>query len=155
MDLDFFDIQLKEFEDISKETKNIIIKYLAFSGKRLYHLGEFEKAMEFFYSILRLDYDSVIALNYIALDCARLGNVDVGLRHLDYALEIDRSNDELWNTKGLILQRDGKFKESLDCFDMAIRIKPDECSYYIHKALSLDKLGMDSRKEIESAEKNA
>ena len=60
---------------------------------------------------------------------------------LDRAIEIDPTDPDFWNVKGLALKDLGKYDQAIECLDRAIEIDANDKTYVHNKGIVLENLG--------------
>lgn len=105
-----------------------------------------------FRAILLVDDKNYQAMNGLSSVFDKQGEIEAALQMINCALEI-KQDAVLWNNKGLLLQKKENHKKAIFCFDKAISLDNDSM-FYINKARSLEKLGIDNKNEIKMAEDN-
>jgi len=53
-----------------------------------------------------------------------MGKFNESLEAFDKALELDKSDEDIWSHRGYVLKRMHRYNESLICFDKAIEMNP-------------------------------
>lgn len=87
-------------------------------GKHHLYLGDSEKAMEDFITLLSYAPDSEAHL-YLAQCYFEFGNAEKADTHINYAVGLDHSNPEIYFSMGLMAKAAGKMSKALEYFYVA------------------------------------
>jgi len=141
-----FHVSVKAFEKIeSLSRKNFYIKY--FIAESYFQLLEISKAEAKYRAILAEPTLRGQGLYGIACCMAKKQLYTEALGFLNWALKIvdNESKVKILNQKGLCLLELGKNKDSMKCFEEALRICPQDYSVMTNLALVLSKSGQYDR----------
>ncbi len=89
------------------------------------------------------DQDTAAILTKRGKDLATSGNhddLDKALKLYDQALELDPENPVIWNNKGTVLVREGKYEDALDAYDSALELNSEYPEAMIGKGSALNRL---------------
>jgi len=78
--------------------------------------------------------DARDALLDAALGQAQAGRLDAAMCGLTLVIDVDRSSDVAWNARGYIRWQKGHHAEALSDFNEAVRLDPDDATYYANRA---------------------
>ncbi len=127
-----------------KETSLVDADY---NRKRLFKKGinrmadeKLEDACELFQQALRIDPNSVETLMKLGYARFHLGDHNEAIRIYDKILDIDVTNPEVWNLKGLVHYEQKKYAKALDEVEKAIESEPTYGMAWYNKACFLSLL---------------
>ena len=127
-----------------KETSLVDADY---NRKRLFKKGinrmadeKLEDACELFQQALRIDPNSVETLMKLGYARFHLGEHNEAIRIYDKILDIDITNPEVWNLKGLVHYEQKKYAKALDEVEKAIESEPTYGMAWYNKACFLSLL---------------
>jgi tetratricopeptide (TPR) repeat protein len=127
-----------------KETSIVDADY---NRKRLFKKGinrmadeKLEDACELFQQALRIDPNSVETLMKLGYARFHLGEHNEAIRIYDKILDIDVTNPEVWNLKGLVHYEQKKYAKALDEVEKAIESEPTYGMAWYNKACFLSLL---------------
>jgi tetratricopeptide (TPR) repeat protein len=130
--------KIKKAESVAKESSNTSITDSNYSRNKHYKKGvslmadeRMEDAARAFQDALRVDpghVDSLLKLGYTHFHMGDLGGA---MESYNKVHEIDVTNAEAWNLKGLIFYRQKNYDKALECVEKAIDSNPtDGMSWY-------------------------
>ncbi|MBU1077751.1 MAG: tetratricopeptide repeat protein, partial [Spirochaetes bacterium] len=101
------------FQEVIKKEKHHYPSYVMI-GRAYYYSGDIRKAKEIFKKLLRVNKNSINALNWLA----RIEGIDEnyhekGLNYLEKVLSMDLDNYDAHFYKALILKKQNKIKEAI------------------------------------------
>lgn len=71
------------------------------------------------------------------LNAMKKNNNEKAIEFFDKAIEINSSNPQAWNNKGVALRKIGKIEEAINCYNKALTIDPDLILAHLNKARAL------------------
>jgi tetratricopeptide (TPR) repeat protein len=79
-----------------------------------------------------------------ATELVELGRLDEALALFQALLKTDSNNATLWNNIGIILFRQGKYRDAVNSFGQATDVDPEFTNAWFNKSLALIYLGKDT-----------
>jgi tetratricopeptide (TPR) repeat protein len=79
-----------------------------------------------------------------ATELIELGRLDEALAIFQALLKIDSNNATIWNNIGIILFRQGKYRDAVNAFGQATDTDPEFTNAWFNKSLPLVHLGKDT-----------
>jgi len=79
-----------------------------------------------------------------ATELVELGRLDEALALFQALLKTDSNNATLWNNIGIILFRQGKYRDAVNAFGQATDTDPEFTNAWFNKSLALVNLGKDT-----------
>ncbi len=93
-------------------------------GKSYYYSREYKKAKEIFYKLLKINKNSIDALNWLArIEGIDERNYEKGLQYCNKVLKLDMNNYAAHFYKAVILHNQGKIKEAIFEYHSALEIE--------------------------------
>lgn len=123
-----------------KDKKNYL-EELVKEGEREASKNNFEKALNIFDEVIRIDSSFDIAYVDKALVLEKMGRLDDSLELTLKTLEINPKNAVAWHNRGLTLIKIKKYAESIDCFDKAISLDENYSKAWYNKGRCLEMQG--------------
>ena len=116
------DVDLMEMinEEIDMNDSEALLEEAIFH----YAMGDFDNALHYIDSSLKISPDDADALDMKALSLCRLGKYKEAMDVIDKAIKINPKEGDLLTTKGIIQIESGNTKKALKSFDKAIKINP-------------------------------
>lgn len=94
-------------------------------GNFEYENKNYEKAIEYYDKIIKIDIGNVKAWHGKGVALRNLGRCDEAISCYDKAIEIDPEDANAWNNKGSALYNQGRYDEAISCYDRALEINPE------------------------------
>lgn len=94
-----------------------------------YIFEDYERAIEYFNSSLRLKPDQDDVLHYKALSFAFLGRLKKAIKIINKAIKINPNKVNYWHDKGVFLSELNYLSKAHKAFDNAIKIEPNQFSW--------------------------
>jgi len=136
-----------------KLQKKIDIKITIDEANSFFKIGEYNKALISYNSIIEQDQKNIEAWNNKGNTYEKLLMYNDAKECYERILEIN-SNDHLtWFNKGNTLLKLGRFKDALECYDSALKLSPDDPDCWYNKGITL--LELDKEKEGKECLKKA
>ncbi|MDR0801591.1 tetratricopeptide repeat protein [Fluviicola sp.] len=145
-------VQLDRFQeavDAADTGKELVVndpalesEFYAQKGDALFGLKKFQEGAEAYDKALAISPDNLLTKNNYAMRLA-LSNTDLtkAEKLINEALEIKPNEAPYHDTKGLVLFRQGKFKQSLEQFTIADELEKENKNYVEHMGDAFFKLG--------------
>jgi len=134
-------------ESEKKEVKETSLVNPDYNRMRLFKKGinkmadeKLEDAIELFQQALRIDPNSVDTLMKLGYAKFHLGDLNGALKVYDKIFDIDITNPEAWNLKGLVHYEQKKYAQALDAVEKAIESDPTYGMAWYNKACFLSLL---------------
>lgn len=141
-----------KYDKFSNETSNagetINFQELVKCGEKEAGRNNFEKALNFFDTAIRINPAFDCAYGDKALVFDKMGKLDESLKMYSKALEINPKNSVTWHNKGLTLIKKKRMDEAIDCFDKAISIDEDYSKAWYNKGRCLEMQGQMENAQI-------
>ncbi len=121
--------------------KTINLEELVKYGEKEASRNNFEKALNIFDTVLRLNpaFDSAYGDKALVFD--KMGKLDESLELYSKALEINPKSSVTWHNKGLTLIKAKRMDEAINCFDKAISIDKNYSKAWYNKGRCLEMQG--------------
>lgn len=128
---------------------------LSIMGELYFDNKEYEEAIEYFNSSLKILPNQPDVLEFKALALCELKKYKKALKTINKAIELTPDDDTLWDTKGNIYYAQKKYKKALKCFDKAIELDYEDIIHHINKIHVYRELDDDEniKKVLDIAEK--
>lgn len=94
-------------------------------GLALHHQGKLGDAKQIYEKILQKQSNHFDALQLLGTIYTQVKQHEVSLQYFDKALQINKTNSEVFNNRGIVLQNLKRLDEALTSYEEALRIKPD------------------------------
>ena len=94
-------------------------------GLALHHQGKLDDAKQIYEKILQKQSNHFDALQLLGTIYTQVKQHEVSLQYFDKALQINKTNSEVFNNRGIVLQNLKRLDEALTSYEEALRIKPD------------------------------
>ena len=94
-------------------------------GLALHHQGKLGDAKQIYEKILQKQSNHFVALQLLGTIYTQVKQHEVSLQYFDKALQINKTNSEVFNNRGIVLQNLKRLDEALTSYEEALRIKPD------------------------------
>ena len=94
-------------------------------GLALHHQGKLGDAKQIYEKILQKQSNHFDALQLLGTIYTQVKQHEVSLQYFDKALQINKTNSEVFNNRGIVLQNLKRLDEALTSYEEAFRIKPD------------------------------
>ncbi len=140
----------KEVDESKSEKGKVKVTSLVdadYNRKKLFKKGincmadeKLDDAVDLFQQALRIDPDSVETLMKLGYARFHLGDHNEAIRVYDKILDIDITNPEAWNLKGLVHYEQKKYAKALDEVEKAIESDPTFGMAWYNKACFLSLL---------------
>jgi tetratricopeptide (TPR) repeat protein len=98
--------------------------------------SQYDHAIADFNQAIRLDPDSIFALNNRGAAHARNGQYDDAIADFNEAIRIDASYAITYNNRGIAYAKKGQFDRAVEDFDQAIRFDPKDASAFKNRDLT-------------------
>jgi len=127
--LDPYNKKANEMVNFKKEngTNVKIDTYWLNIGIKELNTGNYIRAENALNKSLEFNPNNAEALSWLCVLYQNQKNYRKALEAINKSLNIDSKNDQAWFNKGQTLFWMGDFKSSIQCFNQAIRLNPDEC----------------------------
>lgn len=125
-----------------------------FRANLLKKMERYDEALESFDMVITLDPSNAQAYNDRALILSGAKNQDLdALASLETALQIDSLNANIWYNKGMILEKIGRYNQSLEAYSRATDLNEDldRAWYRLGHVLMLTESYNESRASLEKA----
>lgn len=129
--------------DMPKTEKKLLEK-----AKFLLEHGEYNKAINCFNKILKLNPDNLDAIYNNGKAYFFIGEYDKDLECNNLILAKDPEYIDAWNAKGYVLMNIGEYEKALDCFNRALDLDPDHIRALSNKAILLQERGIEEAENI-------
>ncbi len=116
------------------------VQYELDIGDVLFNVGEYDKALERYKKLLKMEPENKRVWNNIGVAMVRQGRVKEALANYDKALELDPAFGSAWFNKGKALFKLGMKKKALDCFRKATKYSPENKSAWNNLGVTLRQL---------------
>ncbi len=103
--------------------------------------NQYDRAIEDFNQAIRLDPDSIFALNNRGAAYARKGQLDDAIADFNEAIRIDASYAITYNNRGIAYAKKGQYDRAIEDFDQAIRYDPKDTSAFKNRDLTKQLMG--------------
>ena len=103
--------------------------------------GQYDHAIADFDQAIRLDPDSIFALNNRGAAYARKGQYDDAIADFNEAIRIDASYAITYNNRGIAYAKKGQYDRAIEDFDQAIRFDPKDASALKNRSLAKRLMG--------------
>lgn len=120
--------------------QNLLSEYLV-KGNEFCATGEYQKAIEMFDEVLKIDPKNIKALQCKGPVLNDLGKYQEAMENSSKALKIDPKNKIALNSKGRALRNLGKQQEAIRILDEALKIDPKFVHALNNKGTALEDLG--------------
>jgi tetratricopeptide (TPR) repeat protein len=110
-------------------------------GVAAYYAHDFEKAIDFWSSVLELKPDDAWAWYNKGITLGNLGRHEEALAAYDKALELNPDDARAWYNKGAALGNLGRHEEALEALNKALELIPDDARAWTGKCAVLENLG--------------
>jgi tetratricopeptide (TPR) repeat protein len=111
-------------------------------GKALANLGRIEDAISCFDKSLAINSANLESMNLLAIALSQgLNKNSEAIAIFDQILQANASYFDAWMGKGMALGNEGNLYSSLDCFENATQIKPQDPSGWNNKGVVLREMG--------------
>ncbi|ALI35600.1 TPR repeat-containing protein YrrB [Candidatus Nitrosocosmicus oleophilus] len=133
------------YKDVGNESsitdQTISLGELVRYGEKEASRNNFEKALDIFDKVIRLDptFDSAYGDKALVFD--KMGILDESLKMYSKALEINPKNRITWHNMGLTLIKKKRVDEAINCFDKAISIDKNYSKAWYNKGRCLEMQG--------------
>jgi tetratricopeptide (TPR) repeat protein len=149
INITYFKNKSRKFNNGSSSTDNTIsIEELVKNGEKEASRNNFEKALNFFDSAIRINPSFDYAYGDKALVFDKMEKLDDSLKMYSKALEINPKNSVTWHNKGLTLIKKKRLDEAVNCFDKAISIDEDYSKAWYNKGRCLEMQGQMEKAQI-------
>lgn len=128
----------KLFEILNQ--KNIDDDIWLYTGDTFYESGNYETALKVCNLALKNNSDNIEILRIKAQTLFELEYNEENLYIHNRLINLTPLDSKVWNNKGVILGRMGKYPEELRAYDEALKLEPTDINALRNKALSLYKL---------------
>jgi tetratricopeptide (TPR) repeat protein len=129
------------FNSVARE---IIASNWCAKGVSVFHMGEYDEAVEYFDEAIRLDAGNSTYWLDKGVAFYNLDRYDEALLAYDEAINIDPSNVNAWFNKGATLDKQGRLDEAIKAYDEALKIDPNNADIWYDKGIALHALGRTS-----------
>ena len=121
--------------------QTISLEELVKCGEKEASRNNFEKALDIYDKVIRLDptFDSAYGDKALVFD--KMGILDESLKMYSKALEINPKNRITWHNMGLTLIKKKRVDEAINCFDKAISIDKNYSKAWYNKGRCLEMQG--------------
>ena len=109
-------------------------------GNFEYEGKNYEKAIEYYDEIIKIDIRNVNAWSNKGVVLDKLERSDEAIRCFDKALEINPKYADAWYNEGTALGNLGRYDEAIGCYDKALEIKPEYANAWNNKGIALGNL---------------
>ena len=103
--------------------------------------SQYDRAIADFNQAIRLNPDSIFALNNRGAAYARKGQYDDAIADFNEAIRIDASHGVTYNNRGIAYAKKGQYDRALEDFDQAIRFDPKDTSAFKNRSLTKQLMG--------------
>jgi tetratricopeptide (TPR) repeat protein len=103
--------------------------------------SQYDRAIADFNQAIRLDPDSIFALNNRGAAYARKGQLDDAIADFNEAIRIDASYAITYNNRGIAYAKKGQYDRAIEDFDQAIRFDPKDASAFKNRDLTKQLMG--------------
>ncbi len=110
-------------------------------GVAAYYATDFEKAINFWDSVLALDPIHPSSWSNKGVALGKLGRHKEALVAFDSALKHKPDDAKAWSNRGVALEKLGRHEEALVAFDSALNLKLDDAKTCSNRGVVLEKLG--------------
>jgi tetratricopeptide (TPR) repeat protein len=104
-------------------------------------MSQYDRAIADFNQAIRLDPDSIFALNNRGAAYARKGQYDDAIADFNEAIRIDASYAITYNNRGIAYAKKGQYDRAIEDFDQAIRFDPKDASAFKNRNLTKQLMG--------------
>lgn len=101
----------------------------------------YEKALELFYDILKIDVNNSEAYLRIGVVYGKLGDLTLSIKMLTEAIKLNADNDEAYTNRGYAYNLLNNTNLALDDYNKAISLNPQSVTAFFNRALLFEKLG--------------
>lgn len=108
-------------------------------GKKCRHLGQFDKSIEYYEKVLKMNPENLDAWNGMSGSLLNLGRFDEAIKSCDEAIKI-RQNEVAWYNKGIALDELNKLEDAIKCFENTLGINPKSWLAWYNKGKTLNNL---------------
>ena len=118
--------------------------------------SQYDRAIADFNQAIRLDPDSIFALNNRGAAYARKGQYDDAIADFNEAIRINASYAITYNNRGIAYAKKGQYDRAIEDFDQAIRFDPKDTSAFKNRSLTKQLMGntVGANTEVANALKN-
>ena len=128
-----------------KLQKKIDIKITIDEANNFFKIGEYNKALINYNSIIEQDQDNIDAWNNKGNTYEKLLMYNEAKECYERILEINSKDHLTWFNKGNTLLKLRRFKDALECYDSALKLNPEDPDYWYNKGITF--LELDKEKE--------
>ena len=125
----------------------LLIKSLNGKAEVAFYAEEYEKALQFIETILKLDPDDARGWNFKGAVMANLGDIDHALESIEKAISLMPEFAKAHSNRGILVGKQGRYIEALKEFKMALYLNPKYAKAWYGKGLSLRKINRLSEAE--------
>lgn len=79
---------------------------------------------------------------------SQLGQYEVALASVDYAIKLNPDDHEYWGNRGVALYYLNRFEEAIESYNRALELNPVDRNARINREHALNKLGEQKAKEL-------
>ncbi len=123
------------------ETEELTVGELIDTGASFRELERNEEALAYYERVLKLDPESMHALNNKGLALSALGRAQESIDCFDQLLQANPRNHIAWSNKGIVFIKLGQEAEALKCFDAAIELDSEYYYAWVSKGGVLNRIG--------------
>ena len=133
-----FKLYIDAINDLDKSIELIPINISSaeahnLKGKSLYHLEEYDEAIDEYNKAIILDSNKAIYYKNKANALYKLGDYEDSVNELNQSIELDFSDHETHALKGKIFILLNKYREAISAYSQAISYKPNSPEYFAER----------------------
>ncbi len=114
-------------------------------GINAYDIGEYERAVEYYSTVIELDPQDSIAYNNRGSSYYKLGQYKKSIEDCNKIIELDPKNSTAYSNRGLSYYELGQYEKSIEDCNKAIELDPQDSSAYNNRGLIYYELGQFER----------
>lgn len=101
----------------------------------------YQKALDLFNNILKIDPNSSIAYSRIGVLKGKMGDINSAFKYLNKAIELDRNNAQAFADRGYAYSIMGDFTKAMADYEIALNLNPSDYITYFNRAVLFENKG--------------